>query len=285
MYSNTGNFITKSLNQNQKIIIKYLPVILSDFNKKDLHKVRVTIKKMNATYRLLEFLIPGGFDYKKHYQKLEDIFQSIGKLRELQLYNSYIDHYHLPVASQKLYSKFHSSEIIRTKRKNKEVIKQFDKDSFHNSTKSVKKLIQNLNDEKILVKIMQFIANEANGIKNLFQDYDNPVKIHIIRKILKSLTYNAETLNNLKSSRKISNLIPRLKEAETLIGIWHDKVALIKFINRLIEKNLGSKPDSIEPFNNIITRLSAENRNILSQLKPKLEDIIATISSPLLFNP
>lgn len=279
MPSNAGKYIANSLEKNLHVSAKYLPGVLSNPGERSLHKIRVAIKKINAAYRLLEFLIPDGFSRKKHYRKFEKIFDSLGKLRELQLNDSYMESCHLPAASQKMYAAFYASERNKAQRKNKEALKKFDVNFLFKSTKQVNKLTRNLKDDGVLQKTKQFILAEANQIKKLLKDYDNPDKVHKIRKFLKELNYNAKFLNNIKPSEKAEQLIIRLKEAETLIGTWHDKVALIYYIQKLTEKNNDAKPASIKPFNKIIARLSGENKNTLSQLKPKLEKMMAKLNS------
>jgi CHAD domain-containing protein len=279
MYSNKGKYLIKSFKQSQKILLRQLPGISSKLKRKNLHKARIAIKKINTVYRLLDFIDPDTFNRKKHYKTVGKIFRSLGKLRELQLNDNYIKSQHLPFASQKLYSIHTATEKLKAERKAQKAITKFDKISFHKSTKLVNKLAHNLDNDTVLIKTKQFIPQETNEIKILFKDYRNQDKVHKIRKILKSIHYTIDFLNNIDPSLKSSTILQRLKEAETLIGKWHDNVALLQFIHKLPEKSPGVKPKIIEPFNKISTTLSEENITILNQLEPKLENIIKKLDS------
>ena len=113
------------------------------------------------------------------------------------------------------------------------------------------------------------------------KEYNAPDKVHEIRKLLKSLDYTIDSLSVINPTQKITKLIPQLKKMETAIGTWHDRGALIRFINRLIEKNTNASSDSIKPFIKVLTQLSRENKNALHQLKPKIEDIVKLLTSSL----
>lgn len=279
MDSSDGNYVISSLEKNRRVLIKYIPKILIHQKVQDVHKIRVAVKKINSTYGLIEFIFPGTFNRKEHYGKIKDIFQRLGKLREIQLHDGYIKKRSLPASCLKPYKKFHLTEKERIKRKLKLALKTFDESSIGKSIRLTERLCLSLNNKEFLRATKRFIKKEVREINTLLVEHDSPGKIHTIRKLLKSLTYKVTFLNAIKPGVTKDALISLLKETETLIGAWHDKVRLIQYINKFKERNLNAKPDTIKPFNALIGKLSIENAIILSRLKPKLKDIMLTLKS------
>jgi len=51
----------------------------------EIHRLRVSIKRIKAVYQLLEEFSNGKFNAGKHYSIFKKIFNEAGKLREVQI--------------------------------------------------------------------------------------------------------------------------------------------------------------------------------------------------------
>ena len=62
------------------------------FTVKDFHQLRVEIKKLKAQFKLVNFCSK-KFEWKKHFQSFQSVFEKAGKVRELQLEASALKKY------------------------------------------------------------------------------------------------------------------------------------------------------------------------------------------------
>ncbi len=174
---------------------------------------------------------------------------------------------------------FLSTERKKATEKLEYAVKNFDNKSLEHSIGIISYLCKNLSRILLETKTKQFIREKTKRIITLIKGDSTTQKIHEIRKQMKSINYTLIFLRKVNASEKINRIRSPLVEASKVIGAWHDRIKLIHFMDKLLAENAYAKPDIIKPFRTIKNKLSHENLNTLTLLKPKLEYIILTLKS------
>lgn len=279
MHSKAGTYLTALLKKHQQRIIEYLPGISPHAKKKDIYKVRVSIKKIDTVYRLLDFAFPSEFSRKKEYEKIKKLFKRLGKYRELQLCNEYVKSLYLPYNSVTLYRQFYTSEKHKALKHLKKEIVNFDKNTLKDSVALAEKTYSIWKDADAIRKIKEYIGLQVTEMKKALADFGKRENIHTIRKQMKAIKYELILFGEIRPSGKIKQRIAYLEDTETLIGNWHDRINQIDFLTKLKIKKLKNMPVEKESFSATIRRLANDNKITLTELKPRINDIIVTLAT------
>lgn len=180
-----------------------------------LHNVRVELKKIKALFNLINFCSK-KFNVSKEYLSLREIFREAGKIREIEVMNKLFLEYQIK----------HISEEIKTVKHNLLI------SNFRKNISRYKKMIAAIksNIAKHLEKVNSdcFKKYSETRISKLNKQIF-PVLIesglHNVRKIIKEIIY----IESIRRWNK-KNADPFYEEIQSLIGSWHDKQMLIKFL-------------------------------------------------------
>lgn len=177
----------------------------------DLHKLRLEIKKTRATVSLLS-AVNKSIKAKERLAPFRALFKQAGKIRELQLHESYLEK-HKILPDLPAYRKF-----------------------IQSSTDSELKRLVALKKDKTLMKFAK--TPSANGRDQLtineekLQDHLMVEQEHILHLLHKEKLKISETHDlrkRIKSYHFLSSLLPpkkkllkKLDEFQELLGTWHD---------------------------------------------------------------
>jgi CHAD domain-containing protein len=266
-------YLDKLLKQQSDVVDKYCNSSLPKTKKKEVHEIRVAIKKLNSMFKLLEFVASLQFDRKSYSDEYRKVYKKLGKLRELQVTNDYLEKYKLPKGLAKLCDSYYKYCEKKARQKLSKTHELFNREKFKSSVKAVNNFINELDEPRILKKANEFILLETNEIKKLLQEKDTPENIHQIRKHVKSVNYNMTFLNNVRPLVKYEKLVSELGKTSALLGLWHDRIILSLFISDFMEEHKKSPDEYLRFLKKVMKDIEGRNRKTLKRIKPRLENI------------
>lgn len=225
------------------------------------HQLRVEIKKLNATFELINNCIP-KFKRAKTFKPFRILFKQAGKIRELQveeaLLNNCIDN-ELPFSVKQHIQNEKKAERAAFFR-NMETLSAA---SLEKAARKVMPFVQKLNGPEV----NRFLSRKHSRIKKLLANPNiKTIEIHELRKELKKYTYMFKCLHDGKAAKvQLSNT----DQFMDLLGKWHDCQSVIDHLKKV--KSIGhfSKIETGH-IDSIITVLSADLRAHFRQIKISL---------------
>ncbi len=233
-------YIKKQLNQFRKNYIRSSSLK----NKEAIHDFRVALKRIVAIIKFLK-----RYNLKRNITKvykssnLDSFYEAGGRLREIQInkkiLKTYKEKYDNRFSTVTNYLKGQEKIAIRNLKKSRGTI------SFKKTKKFESILLKNfgvLPEDKILVLVDQFISARISEIETLILDHHVESKLHLIRKLIKSIKYLLE-MSGLKerSYGKLNFTIDRITLLEDWIGQWHDLFVFreeVKDLGRFLEQRV-----------------------------------------------
>lgn len=193
---------------------KYLILFCTDKKPEDLHRMRVTIKRISALFHLFN-RTQKYFRRKKNYKPYRNIFKAAGRIREADL--------HINTLKKKdklIIAPFQETIITETQAlvsNSPANIK-----ATENISAKIEKIAKRVS-KKQLVSYLQ--KEKQRLLKNIFA-ISAPTQLHPLRKKLKRLLYNYELAEGT-NAKKEDALLHNLDLLQHDIGLWHDKVVLL----------------------------------------------------------
>lgn len=196
-------------------------------SKRNIHALRVSIKRLHALLHFAEFISPETVHAKKTYKKIKPLFTEAGKLRTL--------HTHLALLKEiKKQNDRVGSEIKKRKEKMYRQAADLEKELYRfpfkkkkAQLKTVFRHIRSLDEKQLLKRAFAFIALKFRSALKFADKKD----FHGARKELKQAHYVLELFPFHKSASALLVLIDPL---EKKAGRWHD----IRDILRCTDKTL-----------------------------------------------
>ena len=239
--SDKGDFLYGLFDEKIRSFLFYLDKAKKTYQIEDIHQLRVNTKRINAVYQLLESATALRFKAQSHLKPIKDIFKSAGKLREGQVNLELLKLYKLHPDPFMFYNINLEKSQVRTIRELKKAIRGFDKIAFDHTIKIVEDYCSQIDKTTLIDKMDEYIQHKAKLIKELLGEKQNPKNVHKIRKHLKSIDPVLSLLCLNQPERFNSISIESLKESAIYIGDFHDRVILLKSIERLVKDHKDTR--------------------------------------------
>lgn len=216
------------------------------FGQSRFHELRVEIKKLRATLNRLEFQLK-DFDGERAYKPFRKLFAQAGKVREIQIQKSILKSQdvqgqvpgYLKQLDQKIRKERSRFFKIRTVKLNSKIKKRL-------------KELGRKNREAENLETAPFLNSLIGEIKELLLSGTlEQASAHLLRKKLKNLAYNLESL----SQKKAAKMHPERNHLINLLGTWHDLTS--------VQDTLLAQVSS--------TPLPEEEKTILSAINQKIK--------------
>lgn len=257
------------LNQQINNCVVFFQKTQKEFNREVLHKARLSVKKLKAIAKFLNYYLPPKqkIILKSLLKEVKELYRAGGSVRDLQVLE-------LVIASYQEKNKESYSELIekieQLKKQNYQKfelsITKINLDKIQNAQHQLYKLLDPINPNEILKHQKLFIVDLIASIKEAFNDLKTEETVHDIRKNLKSTNYMLGLLKKqLCPNEKEKNTMKKLKQIGEEIGIWHDRVVLKDFINQ-------SKFKKTDKYIQLKNQLKNQNKEFLIQLPEKLNN-------------
>jgi CHAD domain-containing protein len=263
-YKNEAEFFFKSIRR-----------LHENFDADDLHRLRVSIKRIRTIYRLLEEFSDGRFDGQKHYSFFRKIFNQAGKVRELQVNRLLILENGNSSGKLKFYlhaldkkKEKYSSSFIRN-------LKQINTPELKRDVKKIKKRCKKIGNDYFLSKALELINSEIKTIKQLQDISTQNANIHKIRKHLKILYSLVKLSHSIKPIPELKKLKLTVKETEESLGLWHDRIILLSSLKKFKQDNrrqalhIKKLIVSVEKQNEVLLSVSLSKMGSIFKSLPK----------------
>ncbi len=242
------------------------------------HDFRVSIKRINAIYRLLE-LITGDFDSTTYMKPLRSIFKPAGSIREAQVNMHTVAAYKLKKEELNYYGKYINARIESLSGKLREKLKEFDISELKKNRQVVKECCKNIQQKELENRTLIFIRDRINLIRDNIA-YSDELVIHQIRITLKEISAIVSLLKKIKVPGFDDDLLDLIKDTEDKLGNWHDKVVLNNSLEKFI-KSTKNEFDVISSYRLIREKINKENKAFLDTVEEIVLDTVELVEKPL----
>lgn len=266
-----GTFLFELYQEKIQSFLLYLEKARKTYHVQDIHQLRVNIKRINAIYQLIENATALNFEAKSHLKPTREIFKSAGKLREGQVNLELLRTYRLHPDPFMMYNVFVEKSQVKTIRELKKAVEKFDRISFDHTLGMIKAYCEQVDRSELLHKMDQYITMKAESIKHLLRQKHYPKNVHRIRMNLKAMEPILSLFCTVNPDKYDQQAVGSLKETALHIGEWHDRVILIKSLQKFL-KNMKPKNKQIQQS---MVQLIDQIEHDIEELNRKIDDNLA----------
>jgi CHAD domain-containing protein len=239
---------------------------LQDFDKALIHSLRLEVKKMKASMRLLK-IMDSGFDYKKCVKSIYTFYKNLGLVRETQLQKSKFEDLSKSLKPS-FEKKFHQLLADDLEEREDRLLRHFDENTIKNFKKVQRKIKLALKDLSASAFKM-YLKKRAIKLKNQIQKIDlTDDKIHNLRKTIKELKYNIPLHKKAAKKFFIKEKIDfqLLEDLQNWLGEWRDNEMMREKIIRHEEAMFLQKGEK-ETVMQLKTTLDVDNNFLKNKIK------------------
>ena len=258
------------LNYSDKCFIslaKYLFEVREYCNVKSVHKLRLSIKELNALFEILNFKeeIHG---FKEELNLIDQIYSKSGQLRDNQVqlnilkgYKNVMRH-EVDIVSEGL-KKNHKT----IKKALKIKVNRFNPFDLVLLNQRIDSIIESMNESLVDSVLQEKVNDIVNQINQIIQSSCEDKDLHQIRIKLKELLYLLSILKkrNNKKPRIYSLRVIKLKKIQKLLGHWHDLKVLLERV-KLLNLSTNLLIESIDKDKSIIHAIIMDKLTIIEGL-------------------
>jgi CHAD domain-containing protein len=245
----------------------------------DIHKSRVDLKKIFALIGFFEMIGTDLFDLEEPGKIFERVFDSAGRIREIQMDLLYLENLKSNDPGIHLFAKYLKTESKKEMRRFINSIIRFDEKKLNQVNQNIKDSCKSLDRKKIKGRCDDFFHHHSAMIRKFRGNPDETENIHKIRKEMKKISSVADLLSQLRTDKVIKKLIRTLSKAELLIGDWHDRVILQKSIDSFLQVHTGQKDIKFDQLENVKRAVAEETQSLLKQLLPEVDKVVILIAA------
>jgi CHAD domain-containing protein len=260
------------------LFLEHLIRVKTKPTEKTIHELRVEIKKLRSVFQLLAVIAKKEFNIKNYTNSLKDLFDTAGKIREIQVNQICFTKFKFSKEINDKYKKFLLNREEELGNKLKKTINNFDKSVLINSKKQIKKITGDLNNKKMWDACLFYLKDKTLKIENLLSAGNNPLIIHKIRIRLKSLHTIATFLQKTNPIQKNEKILQLIKQTGALIGNWHDNLVLINSLERYFIKKENLTENKLPLLLRSINKIELENNLIIRTAKVKLNKVVLSMN-------
>ncbi len=250
----------------------YMECIPGKHKKKDIHQLRVRIKRLKALFRLLQYMYPSGFSAKEHYGLFRPVFKSAGMVREIQLNRILLNEFSGAEELQKGYNDYIEMLLQVMTGDLDMALRRFDYARLHTISSRVGDLFEEHGEAALLDLITGFIRYETGRIRCLTDDLAKTEYIHDIRIMLKNIKPLLLLVYPVTYSVFSEAHYRQLNDTETSIGKWHDlqvlSVSLSLFLSAVEKRNSGISKE----YETLYKKLETKKRRALVRAKKSIAE-------------
>jgi CHAD domain-containing protein len=230
-------FVTSS-KRNVSRVSNRLNNYLKDSNKKNIHDIRTSVRKMESSYRALPRKMRRKNKIKRYVSKCKDLFRLNSEIRDYDIITQKIQQYEQDqnddVENYKKRLASRREAKLREARALALEVREMGVPNLNRSSLSNKQLTKRYN------KVVSRFANKILLNLPIVDTDPNKLKeLHEMRKDCKKLRYLLELLPVDSSSKRgnVSLLLQELEKMQDILGEIHDCDAVISYLKRQVKSN------------------------------------------------
>ena len=239
-----------------------------------IHQLRVSLKKINAIFRLLSLVSPETFNAKSTFKPLKKLFDRLGKVRDLQIAQQVIAHYDLErTAYSANLETFINKRLLLAQ--NQLIVcskKHTGVNHFEQVINAVQKL-RPIGKARWLSGSSQYVLNQGQLIEALVRSRKRD-KWHKIRIAVKRIRFVIDWALSLDSDYIPSDQYKKIRILGELLGDWHDRVIVLEMVT-LQAKHLRGKLQQTAAID-FAKKLGNDQKTLLATARFYLRAILTT---------
>ena len=170
--------------QSNSILEHYLKVKEKQ-KMEDIHLLRVSIKNFRVILAIIEMASSDEFSKKVHSQLVSSLFQSAGKVREVQINLKLMKRINF-----KKSKKYLAYQKIKQTQSNEHLlfaIRKFKPEKFKKLNKIQLERVKSLSEKTLKEAILKYLNKNLESVKKLIGDKNSKIRLHSIRILLKRI--------------------------------------------------------------------------------------------------
>lgn len=255
-----------------------LEVIPGTYRARDIHKMRVRMKRLKSIFRLLEYCYPGEFRAKDYYRPYKAVFKSAGQVRESQVNIGLFREYPFAGALRRSYCR-HVKLMKQQWRPGLDaLIHSFDYATLEDNNRKIRKYLSAYGEAEMVRVIGDFINSEMQRINKLLKQEDGLHSIHGVRIILKNIKPLLGLIWRRRGSSFTNEHYDSLVETEKLIGNWHDRHIFSQSLKSFFDTMEGEKEDLMGEYLALQQALGDYEKRAIGQIADSLDRTLGLFS-------
>jgi CHAD domain-containing protein len=234
--------LTKYIRSLFSKFTKHAQHAAKDFKADDIHKMRVTFKKIEAVFNLLRFFCNENLN-QEEITKAKRTFKKAGKVRELQLMIERVKSVETKSeAAKTIVINYLDNKGKKTEKKFQQYFNESGEKEIHEVGEKMIDVAKEISDNDLL----PYFKNISENIVLVETKKErNEDELHQLRKRIKELNYNLVLLNDA-TRKKVEEIFPpgNYSSLEKLIGEWHDETIFLSGIGKAEIKLLADAADT-----------------------------------------
>jgi CHAD domain-containing protein len=210
-----------------------------------IHRLRVSIKKLRAVRRFLGVTAPGAFPFtnKDPFTKL---FKRSGSLREIQLNKQLASAFKERSAAVNAYLHYLNELEGRAMETFKKHLNTFPEPVLLKSDKKTVAEFKHLSSEKLYRLGKNYARSELDKVLKLLKKKSTVTRTHHIRRVLKRTEPILLICRQARPGKKTRELIGKVRLLNVLLGEWHDNAVFISSLTKYLKLRKPANPGPIE---------------------------------------
>lgn len=205
----------------------------------DIHQLRVSIKKLRATWSLIQMVNHGKWKKKVLAGLVRDLFQVAGQLREAQINLTIAERF--PKAHLGAYAKYLKKCQRRSNKKLIKRMQRFDIQTFNELNDQFLQMMRQMPDDFILKESAAFVFKKTRKILAIKDQLPDEEKLHDIRIHQKAVQEVLSIINVLSTDGALDHFRSQIKSLNDRIGKWHDYHVLLLSLKKFSKKQKDKK--------------------------------------------
>ncbi len=234
-----------------------------------IHQLRVSLKKVNAVFQLVAFIVPQSFEARRAFRPLKDIFDLSGAVRDLQIAHRVLCQYQINYNEN--IRKSLNGELVLTIGKLLEWKKRNPSGKLFVLSGTDVQSLKSISQARWLKGIVGYIDHLFQKIKILMNSKRKD-KWHQVRILLKRIRFVTDWALNMKKDFISPEEYKRVRWLGQLLGDWHDRVIVGEKI-----RLQASEPTHVLEKNDMefLKKLSSDQRSLLAASRFYLRELLA----------
>jgi CHAD domain-containing protein len=225
---------------------------------------------MRTLLRLLIIAVEEEYDKDKFEKILRKLFKPGGKIRETQINTTQASDFNFALADR--FNKYLELKTQKHTEKFRNALINFIDDDFEMFKKELEAFIEHTDRDRFNVSVIQFLGNEFDTIKLLFNEIADEKKLHKARMHLKASGYMLNLLIELWNDHDLIALHQNVKLIETMIGDWHDKIVFKSSLQKFADHELS--PTEVHVLNSTAESVEQKISESYNEISHQLGQLI-----------
>lgn len=218
-------------NKQLAALRRHMRNTLKNGTMEDIHKLRVSIKRLRTLWSLMEVASGGKWKSKPCLGLFESLFQAAGQLRETQVNLRLLE----PCQGAYLgpYTAYLQKTRKRAGKKLHKGIQAFDRKKFDALNKQLRRKVRALSDETVFEASVALAVKKTKKVLALAYPLPDSGKLHKIRIRQKAVQEILAVLKKLNADLALEEIQNPIRSQNVRIGNWHDTRVLLDSMKSL----------------------------------------------------